>query len=67
MKNVTAHKIMNTAFIGVEEGASLGCTNEVFEQGLQILPVVLDGRVIRCITRHDVLRARAGLGPTIDG
>ena len=62
----TAHEIMSKAFIGVEEGASLGCADEVLEQGLQILPVVRDGRVIRCITRHDVLRARLGLGPTID-
>lgn len=66
LKNVTAHEIMNTAFIGVEEGASLSCVNEAFEQGLQILPIVQNGRVVRCVTRHDVLRARLGLGPTID-
>jgi predicted transcriptional regulator len=66
LKNVTAHEIMNTAFMGVEEGTSLSCVNEVFEQGLHVLPIVQNGRVLRCITRHDVLRARLGLGPTID-
>jgi predicted transcriptional regulator len=66
LKNVTAHEIMNTAFIGVEEGASLACVNEAFEKGLHVLPIVQNGRVLRCITRHDVLRARLGLGPTID-
>jgi predicted transcriptional regulator len=66
LKDVTAHDIMNASSIGVEEGAPLSCVNEAFESGIQILPVVQNGRVSRCITRHDVLRARLGLGPTID-
>ncbi len=66
LKNSTAREIMNVAFIGVEEGASLSCVNQMFEQGLHILPIVQNGRVLRCITRHDILRARLGLGPTVD-
>lgn len=66
LKNVTAHEIMNENFLGVQEGTSLSCVNELFERGLQILPIVDDGRVVRCITRHDMLRARLGLGPSID-
>lgn len=66
LRNSTAREIMNVAFIGVEEGASLSCVNDLFEQGLQIIPIVQNGRVLRCITRHDILRARLGLGPTID-
>jgi predicted transcriptional regulator len=66
LKNSTAREIMNVAFIGVEEGASLSCVNDLFEQGLQIIPIVQNGRVLRCVTRHDILRARLGLGPTID-
>ncbi len=66
LRTSTAREIMNIAFIGVEEGAALSCVNDLFEQGLQIIPIVQNGRVLRCITRHDILRARLGLGPTID-
>ena len=36
------------------------------EMGFQILPVVQDGKVTRSITRHDLLRAVLGIGPTIE-
>jgi hypothetical protein len=38
----------------------------MFEMGFRILPVIQDGKVTRSITRHDLLRARLGLGPSID-
>jgi CBS domain-containing protein len=66
LKKVTARDIMNTAFIGVREDTELSCVARMFEMGFQILPVIQDGKVTRSITRHDFLRARLGLGPSID-
>lgn len=66
LKKASASDIMNTAFIGVKEDTTLDCVARMFEMGFQILPVVQDGRVTRSITRHDLLRARLGLGPSID-
>ncbi len=66
LKKATARDIMNSIFIGVEEGTALSCVTRMFEQGIQVLPVVQDGKVVRSITRHDVLRARLGLGPTME-
>jgi predicted transcriptional regulator len=66
LNRATARDIMNTAFVGVEETTSLASVSRLFEMGFQMLPVVQDGKVVRSITRHDVLRARLGLGPTID-
>lgn len=66
LKNATASDIMNTAFIGVKENTTLSCVARMFEMGFQILPVVQDGKITRSITRHDYLRARLGLGPTIE-
>ena len=40
--------------------------SRVFEMGFQILPVVQDRKVVRSITRHDLLRAQLGLGPSVD-
>ena len=66
LKTATASDIMNTAFIGVKEDTSLSCVSRMFEMGFQILPVVQDGKVTRSITRHDLLRALLGIGPTIE-
>ncbi|MGQ0810797.1 MAG: CBS domain-containing protein [Nitrospiraceae bacterium] len=66
LKKAKARDIMNTVFIGVEEGTSLSCVSRMFEMGIQVLPVVQHGKVVRSITRHDLIRARLGLGPTID-
>ena len=66
LNRAKACDIMNTAFVGVEEKTSLASVSRLFEMGFQMLPVVQDGKVVRSITRHDVLRARLGLGPTID-
>jgi predicted transcriptional regulator len=66
LRKVTASEIMNTAFIGVKEETTLSCVSRMFEMGFQILPVIQDGKVTRSITRHDLLRALLGLGPSID-
>jgi predicted transcriptional regulator len=66
LNRAKACDIMNTAFVGVEENTPLASVSRLFEMGFQLLPVVQDGKVVRSITRHDVLRARLGLGPTID-
>jgi predicted transcriptional regulator len=66
LKKATTSDIMNTAFIGVKEDTTLSCVSRMFEMGFQILPVIQDGKVTRSITRHDLLRARLGLGPSID-
>jgi CBS domain-containing protein len=66
LKKAKAADIMNTAFIGVQENTSLSSVARMFEMGFQILPVVQDGKVTRSITRHDLLRAQLGLGPTIE-
>ena len=66
LNKASARDIMNTAFIGVKEDTSLTCVSRMFEMGFQILPVIQDGKVTRSITRHDLLRARLGLGPSVD-
>ena len=66
LKQVKAQDIMNSAFVGVKEDTSLACVARMFEMGFQILPVVQDGKVVRSITRHDLLRAQLGLGPSVD-
>ncbi|WP_447601530.1 CBS domain-containing protein [Nitrospira sp. Nam80] len=66
LNKASARDIMNTAFVGVKEDTSLACVSRMFEMGFQILPVIQDGKVTRSITRHDLLRARLGLGPSVD-
>ncbi|MCC2641929.1 MAG: uncharacterized protein K0S45_2342 [Nitrospira sp.] len=66
LKQARAQDIMNSAFVGVKEDTTLSCVARMFEMGFQILPVVQDGKVVRSITRHDLLRAQLGLGPTVD-
>ena len=66
LNKARASDVMNTAFIGVREDTSLSSVSRMFEMGFQILPVVQDGKFTRSITRHDLLRARLGLGPSIE-
>ena len=66
LKQARAGDIMKTAFVRVKEDTSLRCVARMFEMGFQILPVVQDGKVVRSITRHDLLRAQLGLGPSVD-
>jgi predicted transcriptional regulator len=66
LRQAQAQDIMNSAFVAVKEDTSLSCVARLFEMGFQILPVVQDGKVTRSITRHDLLRAQLGLGPSVD-
>ena len=66
LKQARAQDIMNSAFVGVKEDTTLSCVARMFEMVFQILPVVQDGKVVRSITRHDLLRAQLGLGPSVD-
>ena len=61
-----ARDIMNSAFVAVKDDTSLTSVARLFEMGFQILPVVQNGKVTRSITRHDLLRAQLGLGPSVD-
>lgn len=36
------------------------------DKGLLVLPILRDGMVITSVTRHDLLRAKLGLGPGIE-
>ncbi len=66
LRRAQARDIMNSAFVAVKEDTSLTSVARLFEMGFQILPVVQDGKVTRSITRHDLLRAQLGLGPSVD-
>ena len=66
LQGATARDIMNSAFIGVTEDATLTSVARMFEMGFSILPVVKDGKVTCSVTRHDYLRARLGIGPGMD-
>jgi len=66
LKQVRAQDITNSAFVGVKEDTTLSCVARMFEMGFQILPVVQDGKVVRSITRHGLLRAQLGLGPSVN-
>ena len=66
LQGATAQEIMNSAFIGVAEDATLTSVARMFDMGFSILPVVKDGKVTCSVTRHDYLRARLGIGPGLD-
>ena len=66
LKQSKARDIMNTSFIGVTEETPLSSVADMFQMGFRILPVVQDGKVVRSITRHDLLRAKLGIGPSIE-
>lgn len=66
LKQSTARDIMNTSFIGVTEDTPLTSVADMFQMGFRILPVVQEGKVVRSITRHDLLRAKLGIGPSIE-
>ncbi|MBX3234739.1 MAG: CBS domain-containing protein [Nitrospiraceae bacterium] len=66
LRTAQARDIMNSAFVAVKDDTSLTSVARLFEMGFQILPVVQNGKVTRSITRHDLLRAQLGLGPSVD-
>ena len=64
LSRVQARDIMNSSHISVEDSTSLTEAVGIMKKGhLLVLPVVKNGIVLKSITRHDLLRARVGLGP----
>jgi len=67
LSKVTAAAIMNNSAIAVEESTTISDAIKIMaELPLLNLPVERDGKVIHSVTRHDLLRARLGLGPDIE-
>ena len=67
LENTTARNIMNTAHIAVHESTSITDAIKVMkEKHLLHLPVEKNGKVTYSVTRHDLLRARIGLGLDIE-
>ena len=63
LNETTAVDIMVKDPIGVTDSTSIGEAVRIMEdKRLLNLPVERDGRVVSTITRHDLLRARVGLG-----
>lgn len=67
LNKMTADQIMNKDHFVVDESTSLAdAINLMKEKHLLILPVIKQGKVAYSVTRHDLLRARIGLGPGIE-
>ncbi len=67
LNRLTADQIMNTDHFVADESTSLSdAINLMKEKHLLILPVIKQGAVAYSVTRHDLLRARIGLGPGIE-
>lgn len=67
MNKMTADQIMNQDHFVVDASTSLtDAINLMKEKHLLILPVIKQGTVAYSVTRHDLLRARIGLGPGIE-
>ena len=67
LSKVTAENIMNKSAIVVDESTTISDAIRVMaELPLLNLPVERDGKVAYSVTRHDLLRARIGLGPDIE-
>lgn len=67
LSQVRARDIMNPTHISVEDSTSLTEAVRIMKKGhFLVLPVVKDGVVLKSITRHDLLRARVGLGPGVE-
>jgi len=67
LSRVQARDIMNSSHISVEDSTSLTEAVGIMKKGhLLVLPVIKNGIVLKSITRHDLLRARVGLGPGVE-
>jgi predicted transcriptional regulator len=64
---VTADQIMNKDhFVADESTTVTDAIRFMNEKRLLMLPVIKQGKVAYSVTRHDLLRARLGLGPGIE-
>jgi predicted transcriptional regulator len=67
LSKVTADQIMNKDHFVADESTTVSDAIRLMkEKHLSILPVIKQGKVAYSVTRHDLLRARIGLGPGIE-
>jgi predicted transcriptional regulator len=67
LSKVQARDMMNASQISVEDSTLLTEAVRLMDKKhLLVLPVVKNGVVVKSITRHDLLRARVGLGPGVE-
>src|SRR5262245_56331586 len=67
LSKVTADSLMSKDLFVADESTSISdAIRFMKEKHLVNLPVVKQGVVAYCVTRHDLLRARIGLGPGIE-
>lgn len=65
--HVTADQLMSTDHFVADESTSIADAIRLMkEKHLLNLPVIKQGLVAYSVTRHDLLRARIGLGPGIE-
>ena len=59
---------MSRSPVAVHESTTISEAVKIMkEKNLLNLPVEQNGKVAYSVTRHDLLRARVGLGPDIEG
>ncbi len=67
LSKVTADQLMNKDHFVADESTSIADAIRLMkEKHLLNIPVVKQGKVVYSVTRHDLLRARIGLGPGIE-
>lgn len=67
LSKVTADQLMNKDHFVADESTTIADAIRLMkEKHLLNIPVVKQGKVAYSVTRHDLLRARIGLGPDID-
>ena len=67
LSKVTADQIMNKNHFVADESTTVSdAVRFMKEKHLLVLPVIKQGKVVYSVTRHDLLRARLGLGPGIE-
>jgi predicted transcriptional regulator len=67
LTQVTADKLMNKDHFVADQSTTISDAIRLMrEKHLLNMPVIKDGHVAYSVTRHDLLRARIGLGPDIE-
>lgn len=67
LSKITADKLMNKDHFVADESTSIADAIRLMkEKHLLNIPVIKQGQVAYSVTRHDLLRARIGLGPGIE-
>ena len=67
LSKITADKIMNKDHYVADESTTIAAAIQLMkEKHLLNIPVIKQGQVAYSVTRHDLLRARIGIGPGIE-